>query len=137
MKDKKAYYLERTAATIAALILLQTLYFKFTAHPDSVYIFTKIGGEPYLRIVSGFVELLIGVLLLFRKTSHVGALLGFVLMLGAIGQHLFVLGINVNNDGGTLFALAITTLVCCAIVLGARKRDFREIYKRKSRNEVT
>lgn len=117
MTAKTAFYAERAAAIIAAMILLQTLYFKFTAHPDSVHIFTKIGGEPFLRIGSGIVELIIASLLLIPRTSLYGGLAGFVLMLGAIGQHLFVLGINVNNDGGTLFVLAITTLLCCAIVV--------------------
>jgi hypothetical protein len=117
MNERTSFYLERAAAILAALILLQTLYFKFAAHPDSVYIFTKIGGEPYLRIGSGIAELGIGLLLLYPKTSHYGALLGLILMLGAIGQHLFVLGINVNNDGGTLFALALITLSSCVIVL--------------------
>ena len=117
MTARTAFYSERVAAIIAAVILLQTLYFKFTAHPDSVHIFTKIGGEPFLRIGSGIVELIIALLLLFPRTSLYGGLLGFVLMLGAIGQHLFVLGINVNNDGGALFALAITTLFCSAVVV--------------------
>ena len=47
------YYIERGTAIIAAIVLLQTLYFKFTAHPDSVYIFTTLGIEPYGRIGSG------------------------------------------------------------------------------------
>jgi len=117
MKARTAFYTERAAAIIAAVILLQTLYFKFTAHPDSVHIFTKIGGEPFLRIGSGIVELIIALLLLFPRTSLYGGLLGFVLMLGAIGQHLLVLGINVNNDGGALFTLAIITLLSCATVV--------------------
>ncbi len=117
MTTETTLYTERAAAIIAALILLQTLYFKFSAHPDSVYIFTKIGGKPFLRIGSGIAELIIALLLLFPGTSLYGGILGVVLMLGAIGQHLFVLGINVNNDGGVLFALAVTTLLCCAIVV--------------------
>ncbi len=130
MSDRSAYYLERVAAIIAALILIQTLYFKFTAHPDSVYIFTKIGGEPYLRIGSGIAELLIGLLLLFPKTSHLGALFGVLLMLGAIGQHLFVLGINVNNDGGVLFALALTTFLCCSLILVLKRKKLQAIYRK-------
>jgi hypothetical protein len=135
MNQKKMFYLERVAAIIAAAILIQTLYFKFSAHPDSVHIFTRIGGEPYLRIFSGFVELIIGLLLIFRKTSHYGAFLGFILMLGAIGQHLFVLGINVNDDGGTLFALALTTLFCCSLVLVAKRQTIQKLYKKQSGHE--
>lgn len=127
MTTKTALYTERAAAIIAALILLQTLSFKFSAHPDSVHIFTKIGGEPFMRIGSGIAELIIALLLLFPKTSLYGGILGFALMLGAIGQHLFVLGINVNNDGGALFALAVTTLICCAIVIVMKRNKAERI----------
>lgn len=130
MENKKTYYLERVAAFIAAIILIQTLYFKFTGHPDSVHIFTEIGGEPYLRIGSGVVELIIALLLLFRKTSHWGAFLGLGVMLGAIGQHILVLGIVVNNDGGTLFALAITTFICCLIVLILKRNNLATYWKK-------
>ena len=127
MSKKTTFYMERAAAIIAAVILLQTLYFKFSGHPDSVYIFTQIGGEPALRIGSGIVELIIALLLLLPKTSHYGAFLGLGLMLGAIGQHLFVLGISVNNDGGALFALAIATFICCGIVLFVKRNKFRTL----------
>ena len=123
MSRTRLYFFERSAAIIAALILLQTLYYKFTAHPDSLYIFSKIGGEPYLRIGSGIVELIIGLLLLYPKTSLYGAILGIGVMIGAIGQHIFVLGIEVNSDGGLLFALACTTLICCSFVLYVKRLD--------------
>lgn len=122
MENRKTYYIERSAAIIAAVILIQTLYFKFTAHPDSIYIFSKIGGEPYLRIGSGIVELMISLLLLYRKTSLLGALLGIGVMVGALGQHLFVLGIEVNDDGGSLFSLAVITLICCSVVLFIKRK---------------
>jgi len=122
MDKKRSYYFERSAAIIAALILMQTLYFKFTAHPDSVHIFSKIGGEPYLRIGSGIVELIIGLLLLYPKTSLIGAILGIGVMFGAIGQHVFVLGIEVNNDGGSLFTLALITFICCSLVLIIKRK---------------
>lgn len=130
MENKRTYYLERVAAFMAAIILIQTLYFKFTAHPDSVHIFTEIGGEPYLRIGSGVVELIIALLLLFRKTSHWGAFLGLGVMVGAIGQHLLVLGIVVNNDGGTLFTLAITTFICCLVVLYLKRAEITKLIKK-------
>lgn len=130
MNAKNTRYLERAAAIIAAVIFLQTLYFKFTAHPDSVYIFTKIGGEPALRIGSGIAELIIAVLLLYPRTTLYGALLGFLLMIGAIGQHLFVLGVVVNNDGGTLFILALITFFSCGLVLYLKRTALRKMYKR-------
>ena len=48
-----------------AVIFIQTLYFKFTAHPDSVYIFSKLGVEPYGRIGLGIAELIAAVLILW------------------------------------------------------------------------
>ena len=93
------YYLERISALAASAILLQTLYFKFTAAPESVYIFTALGMEPWGRIGVGLLELCIGLLLIFRKTSGWGALLGLGVITGALFAHLFVLGIEVGHDG--------------------------------------
>lgn len=106
---------------IAAGILLQTLYFKFTAAEESVYIFTTVGAEPWGRIGSGIAELVAAVLLLFPATASVGALLTMGLMAGAIASHLTVLGIEVKGDGGLLFGLAVTTFVSAAIVLAIRR----------------
>ena len=100
----------------AAVILLQTLFFKFTAAPESVYIFTKVGLEPWGRIGSGVVELIAAVLLFvprlhLARRGHRDRRLG-----GAIMSHLTVLGIVVMDDGGLLFILALVTVACCAVV---------------------
>ncbi|HEY1053498.1 DoxX family protein [Emticicia fontis] len=97
---------------IAALILLQTLYFKFTAHPESVELFTKLGAEPWGRIGTGILELITGILLLVPATAFIGGLLGMGLMLGAIASHILVIGIESKGDGGQLFMLAIIVLGC-------------------------
>jgi putative oxidoreductase len=102
-----SFYAERVLSLLAAVILLQTLYFKFTAHPDSVYIFSQLGLEPYGRIGTGILELLTGVLLVFRKSSIYGAILSLGTISGAILSHLIVLGIDVQGDGGKLFFLAV------------------------------
>ncbi len=102
---------------IVAVILIQTLRFKFTAHPDSVYIFETIGLEPFGRIGIGVLELIAGLLLLFRKTAWAGALLTVGLMAGAIMMHLTQLGIEVRNDGGVLFYTALATFVMSFILL--------------------
>ncbi len=91
---------------IPAIILLQTLAFKFTAHPDSVALFTQLGLEPIGRIGIGSLELVAGILLLIPATSRFGALLASGLMFGAVASHLTILGINYNGDGGALFAMA-------------------------------
>lgn len=102
---------------IAVVILVQTLYFKFSAAEESVYIFSTLGMEPYGRIGSGVVELLASILLLIPRTSLYGALLGAGTMAGALLSHLLFLGIEVKNDGGTLFILAIITFLCCLVVI--------------------
>ncbi len=100
-----------------AVILLQTLYFKFTAAAESVYIFSKLGMEPYGRIATGIFELVAAVLILMPRTTIFGALLGLGLMIGAVVSHIFVLGIEVQNDGGTLFVLALLVLISCAVLI--------------------
>ena len=102
---------------VPAIILLQTLAFKFTAHPDSVALFTQLGLEPFGRIGIGVFELIAGILLLIPAVTRFGALLSVGLMAGAIGSHLFILGINYNGDGGTLFGMAVVVLVTAAILV--------------------
>lgn len=99
----------------AAVILLQTLFFKFTGAPESVYIFTKVGMEPWGRYGSGIVELIAAILLLSRCHCWLGALLALGVMGGAIMSHLTKLGIVVQDDGGLLFALAITVFVASGV----------------------
>lgn len=102
---------------LAAIILLQTLFFKFTAAEESVYIFTQIGMEPVGRIGIGIMELIAAILILYPKTTPFGALLAIGLMAGAIFFHLTKLGIVVKNDGGQLFVYALIVLVSSAILL--------------------
>ncbi len=102
---------------IPALIFLQTLFFKFTAAPESVYIFETLGLEPIGRIGSGIAELIAAILLLIPRTTWMGAILGFGVISGAILSHLTTLGIEVQGDGGTLFILAVVTFICCGILI--------------------
>jgi hypothetical protein len=108
---------------IAAVILGQTLFFKFTGAPESVYIFSTLGAEPWGRIASGLLELVAVALLLYPKTPALGALLAVGLMAGAIGAHLTKLGIEVQGDRGTLFALALAVALTSLIVLALRRRE--------------
>lgn len=102
--------------TVAA-ILIQTLRFKFTAHPDSVYIFEKVGLEPYGRIVIGILELIAGILLLIPKTIWLGAIIALGVISGALFMHLTILGIEINKDDGILFYTAILTFILSAMIL--------------------
>lgn len=115
----------------AAIILLQTLYFKFTAAEESVYIFSALGIEPYGRIGSGIAELVAAILILIPRTTWLGALMGAGTMFGAILSHLFVLGIEVKNDGGELFVLAIITFLCCDALIYWNKSKINNILKLK------
>ena len=108
---------------IAAIIMLQTLFFKFTASEESVYIFSTVGMEPWGRIGSGVVELIASVLILFPKTIWMGALLGLGVMSGAIFFHLSKLGIVVKNDGGQLFIYALMVFLCCFALLIIYRND--------------
>ena len=127
MYTKNINYVERIASLTAAIILLQTLYFKFTAAPESVYIFTQLGVEPFGRIGSGVAELMAGALLIFRHSAVYGALLGLGIISGAILSHLFILGIDIQNDGGYLFFLAVVVFVACAISLYVQRGTLQSV----------
>ena len=101
---------------IAAIILLQTLFFKFSAAPVSVFIFSELNMEPWGRIGTGIAELIAAILILYPKTTVYGAVLGLALMAGAIFFHLTKLGIEVENDSGKLFVLAIVVFLSCFIL---------------------
>jgi putative oxidoreductase len=106
-----------------AVILVQTLRFKFTAHPDSVYIFTQVGLEPYGRIGIGVLELISAILILIPKTVWAGAGLTVGIIGGAIMMHLTQLGIDINGDGGSLFYLALITEILSLTVLFFYRKD--------------
>ncbi len=108
---------------LAAVILAQTLFFKFTGAPEAKYIFSTLGVEPWGRIGTGILELITALLLVYPKTPAVGAVLALGLMVGAIGAHLTRLGIDVQGDGGLLFGMAVTVLVSALIVIVIRRRE--------------
>ena len=116
-------YIPLVLRLIVALILIQTLRFKFTGHEDSIYIFSTVGLEPYGRIGIGIVELISGVLLLIPKTAWLGALSAMGVLGGAILMHLTILGIEVKDDGGLLFGTAIFTFILAAIIFWINRKD--------------
>jgi uncharacterized membrane protein YphA (DoxX/SURF4 family) len=114
-----------------SVILLQTLYFKFTGAEESIYIFNALGVEPYGRIATGILEMITVILILMPRTVLLGALLGSGIMVGAIFSHLFVLGIEVQGDGGTLFALANITLLSCLTLIFLNRDKLPNLLKLK------
>jgi hypothetical protein len=125
-------------------ILLQTLFFKFTAAEESVYIFSSVGRfvgvtgvEPWGRIGSGVLELIASVLLLIPATASLGALLTIGVMAGAIASHLLILGTEVKGDGGLLFGLALAALTGSVIVLVLRRAQIAVVGRHFVRSVAT
>ena len=116
---------------VPAIILLQTLYFKFTAQPESVRLFTIIGMEPYGRIGTGVMELIAATLILIPRYTGYGAMLGLIMMTGALYFHLTKIGIYFGGDA-LLFTYAVITFVCCAALIFIYKERLETQLKRKS-----
>jgi len=128
MKKSEIYFW--AARLIAAIIMLQTLYFKFTASEESVFIFSTVGMEPWGRIGVGVLELISAVLLLIPATVWAGSLLALGLMVGALGMHLAFLGIEVKGDGGQLFIYALVVALCAAYSFWRSRLTMPSLIKR-------
>ena len=115
---------------ITALIMLQTLYFKFSGAEESVYIFSQLGMEPWGRMGTGIFELIASFLILYPRTTFFGSVLAIGLMLGAVGAHLFKLGVVVKNDGGQLFIYALIVLISSIILAVIYRNDGITFIKR-------
>ena len=118
------------ARIVAALIMLQTLYFKFTGAKESIEIFTRMGMEPWGRVGTGVVELIASILILIPATVWLGAILSIGVISGAILSHLTILGIEVQGDGGYLFILAVITLICSLIALFLDRKQLPALIKK-------
>ena len=121
MTSKAGSAVSWTLQVLVAVILLQTLFFKFTGAEESVYIFTTVGAEPWGRLGSGVLELIAAAMLLTPALVAYGAILTVGLMSGAILSHLTILGIDVKGDGGLLFGLAVTCFIGSLVVLALRR----------------
>jgi uncharacterized membrane protein YphA (DoxX/SURF4 family) len=115
---------------VAAIIMLQTLYFKFSGSEESVYIFSQLGMEPWGRIGTGILELIASILILYPKTTFFGSVLAIGLMTGAIFAHLTKLGISVKSDGGQLFIYALLVLISSIILAVIYRNDGMNLIKK-------
>ena len=113
---------------IIAISYLQTLRFKFTAHPDSVYIFSQLNLEPYGRIGIGIFELIITILILITKTKIIAGMLSIAVITGAIVSHLGPLGVEVQNDNGILFYFALFVLASTLLFLWLQKEEVKLMF---------
>lgn len=125
-------YIPLILKLVAAVIMLQTLFFKFSGAQESIDLFTKIAGEneAMMRIGTGVIELIASILLFIPKRTWLGALLAAGTMSGAVFSHLTILGIEHDNDGGALFISAVVTLVISVILLIQNKKDIPLINKK-------
>ncbi|MBK9317005.1 MAG: DoxX family protein [Acidobacteria bacterium] len=121
--NKKLNVISWILQIVVAVILLQTLFFKFTGATESIYIFSKLGVEPWGRFGSGIVELIASILLFLPRNIAIGAILALGTISGAIFAHLTVLGIRMKevNDNGELFGLAVVVFLASAVILIIRR----------------
>ena len=121
---------------LAAYIMLQTLFFKFSSAPESVYIFSTIGIEPWGRIGTGILELIASILILYPKTTGIGAVLGAGLMSGALFFHFTKLGFEIQGDGGLLFIYALLVFISCTILAVIYRSHIFQLLKPVSKKVV-
>lgn len=122
MKHKISF----TLRLVVAIILLQSLYFKFGSHEQAIHVFSTLGVEPWGRYLVGGIELLLAIAILLPTTKSFANTLTGLLMIGAVGAHLFTpLGIvvrwNGQNDGGQLFAMGVAVVILCVVEMGIEK----------------
>lgn len=117
------------ARIIAAFIMAQTLFFKFSGAEESVKIFSELHAEPWGRIGSGVLELISSILILVPATVWVGSALAIGLMGGAILSHFAVIGVF-RDDGGQLFFYALAVLVCALYSFWKSKEQMPESIKK-------
>jgi uncharacterized membrane protein YphA (DoxX/SURF4 family) len=115
---------------VPAIILLQTLYFKFIVNPQSVKLFTQFGMEPWGRIGTGILVLIAAILILIPRFTGYGALLGIMMMTGVLFFHLTKIGINFDGDP-VLLIYAMVTFICCAALVLIHKDQLEKALKKK------
>jgi len=117
---------------IVAIILLQTLFFKFSGARESVYIFSTLGMEPWGRIGSGVFELIASTLLLIPATVLPGAAMAMAATTGAIFFHLTKLGVALTavGDSGELFTLAVVVTLASAALLMMHRQELPALVRR-------
>ena len=111
---------------LVAIILFQSLYFKFGSHEQAIHIFTTLDVEPWGRFLLGGIELVLAIGILLPITKSIANTLIGLLMIGAVGAHLFTpLGIVVRwdgqNDGGQLFIMGVIVIILCVVEIGIER----------------
>ncbi len=117
MKKQPSQALLWIIRVVASLIMLQTLYYKFSGSTESVYIFSQMNMEPWGRYATGIAELVASLLILYKPTTVIGSFFAVGIMSGALLSHAFVLGIEVMGDHGLLFLYALIVWVAAILLL--------------------
>lgn len=120
----------RCAAVVVAIIFLQSLYFKFSGHPESIELFARLKLYDAGRWAVGILELAVAVMLLVPSTTTIAALIASMIMAVAVVLHLTVLGLESYNDHGRLFVLAIVAFLFSLIVMVLSEDHFRRLLNR-------
>jgi len=141
-------YAPAVISVFAAAVFLDSLRYKFTDHPKTQEIFGRLDGWAaslglpglfghtglFSQYVIGSAELvastllIVGLLPRFTRLNALGAAVGFAVMTGAVNFHLWTpLGIDPNNDGGGLFAAAVTIWFSSLALLVIRCNDIAEL----------
>ncbi len=130
MQPKLQTTLQWVLRLIAAIIMLQTLYFKFSGSEESVYIFTQMGIEPWGRYATGIAELIASILILYKPLTAFGSLMAVGIMSGALVSHILVLGIVVKDDNGLLFSYALIVWLASAILTWLNRVQLADFLKK-------
>lgn len=130
MQPKLPTILQWVLRLIAAIIMLQTLYFKFSGAEESVYIFTQMGIEPWGRYATGIAELIASILILYKPLTAFGSLMAVGIMSGALVSHILVLGVVVKDDNGLLFSYALIVWLASVILAWLNRAQLVDFLKK-------
>ena len=116
-----------------AVVFVQSLFFKFSGAPESIYIFSTLRDwsgiglfEPAGRWIIGLGELTASILLFVPRARIFGAALAIAIMTGAIFFHLFSpIGVVILGDGGELFTLACGVWISGWVILALSREEIR------------
>lgn len=109
-------------AQIAVVVIMgQTLFFKFTDHPETVALFDQLGQGALAYKSIGALELIACILLLIPRSITIGAGLAVGLMSGAIMAHITELGFTGPN--GALGWMAVAAWILSLVIMYVRRTE--------------
>lgn len=113
MKRKKSISL--ILRLIVFFILIFQSYYKLSAQPDFILLFSSLSVEPWGRNMVGVLELLTAIILILPRAHFLGMLLSGAVITIILIAHLFVLGPEVDQAKGNLLVNALVIFFSCII----------------------